>query len=80
MMRLDEFREIFSVGLLPEEEKGYYQSLGGFVMSYLGRIPESGDAFEWEGLRFEVVVMIGPRVKRVRVTPLAQKQRKGEYP
>jgi putative hemolysin len=70
MMRLDEFREILPVGPMPAEERGYYQSLGGFIMTYLGRIPETGDVFEWGGLRFEVTSMKGPRVSRVLVTPV----------
>ncbi|MDD1678775.1 MAG: hemolysin family protein [Methanomicrobiales archaeon] len=69
MMRLDEFHELFPVGLLTGEEKRYYQTLGGFVMTYLGKIPEAGDHFIWRGLRFEVLVMDGSRVHQVQVTP-----------
>jgi putative hemolysin len=74
MIRLDEFREILPVGPMPGEERGYYQSLGGFIMTYLGRIPETGDAFEWGGLRFEVTSMKGPRVSQVLVTPVAPRE------
>jgi putative hemolysin len=70
MIRLDEFRELFPVGSLTGEERGHYQTLSGFIMTYLGRIPEVGDRFEWGELRFEVVQMQGARVHRVLVTPL----------
>jgi putative hemolysin len=74
MMRLDEFREIFPVEPMPGENKGYFQTLGGFVMTGLGRIPEAGDAFEWSGLRFEITKMKGSRVSQVRVIPLGTKE------
>jgi putative hemolysin len=69
-MRLDDFRELFPVGPMVGEERGHYQTLGGFVMTYLGRIPEGGERFEWGRLRFEVLSMEGSRVQTVLVTPL----------
>jgi putative hemolysin len=75
---VDEFKELFRLKWLPEEERGYYQTLGGFVMSYLGRIPSASDHFEWSGLHFEVVDMDGFRVDKVLVLPLAKGE--GEKP
>lgn len=49
-------------------DKKTYQTLGGFVMATLGRIPQSGDTFEWEGLKFEVMDMDGLRVDKILVT------------
>jgi putative hemolysin len=69
---MDEFQEVVRCGKLPDEEKGYYQTLGGFVMTHLGRIPSAGDRFDWDALRFEVMDMDGRRVDKVLVTPLAQ--------
>jgi putative hemolysin len=54
---------------LPNEQRGSYQTLGGFVVMHLGRIPSSTDRFTWEGLQFEVVDMDGNRVDKVMVTP-----------
>jgi putative hemolysin len=68
MMPIDEFKEIFSLGRLPEEESGHYQTLGGFVMMQMGRVPSQADYFEWEGLRIEVVDMDGKRVDKVLVS------------
>jgi len=70
MLPADELKEIFHIIKLPEEERGDYQTLGGFVMMHMGRIPSPADHFEWEGLRFEVVDMDGHRVDKVLVTPL----------
>ena len=39
-----------------------YNTLAGFVMLQLGKVPQTADRFEWGGLRFEVVDMDGKRV------------------
>lgn len=65
---VDEFKELFNLSDLPDEERGYYQTIGGFVMSQLGRVPESGDYFDWSTIRFEVVDMDGMRVDKVLLT------------
>jgi magnesium and cobalt exporter, CNNM family len=67
---VDEFKELFHLSVLPDEGRGYYQTLGGFVMSYLGRIPRATDNFEWGGLRFEVMDMDGSHVDKVLVAPM----------
>jgi putative hemolysin len=57
-------------GDLPEEDLGTYNTLGGFAMLRLGRVPRVGDAFTWESYRIEVVDMDGNRVDKVLVTRL----------
>ncbi|HRH80042.1 MAG TPA: hemolysin family protein [Thiobacillaceae bacterium] len=57
---------------LPGEEENSYNTLGGFVMHMLGRIPAVADWFECEGHRFEVVDMDRNRVDRVLVSPLPE--------
>jgi len=54
---------------LPHEGDAAYQTLGGFVVTHLGRIPAAADAFEWGGWRFEVVDMDRRRVDKVLVAP-----------
>jgi putative hemolysin len=56
---------------LPHEDEAAYQTLGGFVVTHLGRIPEAGDAFEWGGWRFEVTEMDRRRVDKVLVKPVS---------
>ncbi|HVM70976.1 MAG TPA: hemolysin family protein [Anaerolineales bacterium] len=68
MLPNDEFKEIFNLRHLPDEEE--YETLGGFVMMQLGRIPQTADNFEWNGLCFEVVDMDGKRVDKVQVTTI----------
>jgi putative hemolysin len=52
---------------LPEEGTDTYQTLGGFVMMQLGRIPKPGDHFKTDGVRYEVMDMDGNRVDKVLV-------------
>ena len=52
---------------LPREGDADYKTLGGFVMTYFGRIPAAGDWFEWGGWRFEVVDMDRHRIDKVLV-------------
>ena len=71
MLEVDEFKEIFKLHGLPHEDE--YETLSGFVMMSLGRVPQSTDHFEWHGLRFEIIDMDGRRVDKVLVTTLPQR-------
>jgi putative hemolysin len=73
MLPVDEFFEIFEIDEIPTDHRGSYQTLGGFVITHLGRIPSATDYFEWESLRFEVMDMDGNRVDKVLVTPMERK-------
>jgi putative hemolysin len=57
---------------LPEEDTGSYNTLGGFVMLQLGRVPHAADRFEWDHLRFEVVDMDRNRVDKLMVTRMPE--------
>jgi len=67
MLPIDEFEDLFRKYDFPEEERVYYQTLGGLVMTKLGRIPKAADTFIWNNLCFEVVDMDGHRVDKVIV-------------
>ncbi len=71
MLEVDEFKEIFDLPPLPHEDE--YETLSGFVMMSLGRMPQATDRFEWHGLKFEVIDMDGRRVDKVLVTTLPQR-------
>ncbi|MGK7872582.1 MAG: hemolysin family protein [Xenococcaceae cyanobacterium] len=70
ILPIEEFKELFGIGELPGEQRGNYHTLGGFVITHLGRIPSAAEHFEWHGLRFEVMDMDGNRVDKVLVMPL----------
>lgn len=56
---------------LPGEEENAFNTLGGFVMHVLGRIPAVADHFEMAGCRFEVVDMDKNRVDKMLVARVA---------
>lgn len=78
MLSVDDFKELFQLSHLPQEEE--YETLGGFVMTHLGRIPQVADHFEWQGLRFEVMDMDGRRVDKILVTTLPKPPEKKSEP
>jgi CBS domain containing-hemolysin-like protein len=50
---------------LPRDEG--FETLAGFVMSRLGKIPQGGESFEYDGRRYTVLHMEGHRIARVKV-------------
>ena len=71
MLEIDDFKEVFDFKTLPHENE--YETLSGFVMMSLGRVPQVTDYFEWNSYNFEVIDMDGRRVDKVLVTTLPQK-------
>jgi len=63
---------------LPEEDRGRYNTLAGMIMLLLGRLPNTADAVEWEGWRFEVVDLDGKRVDKVLASAVAAVARSAE--
>lgn len=66
MLSIEEFLEQFDI---PESaiDRGNYHTLGGFVIMQLGKIPSSGEYFQWQKLKLEIVDMDGKRVDKVLV-------------
>jgi putative hemolysin len=81
MLDIEEFKDLFGFDELPEEERANYQTLGGFVVSYLGFIPRVGEVFIWGGCRFEVVDMDRTRVDKVllRILPADEENGRSEF-
>ena len=46
---------------------GPFDTLGGFMMLELGRMPRADDVVAWDGLRLRVVAMDGRRIARVEI-------------
>ncbi len=60
---------------LPRDEG--FETLAGFVLTQLQRIPTVGDSFEYQGRRYTVTAMDGLRVDTVKIEP-AQPQAKSQ--
>jgi magnesium and cobalt exporter, CNNM family len=65
MTPVDEVKARLDLPDLPGE--GSYHTLGGLILALLKRLPKRGDAILFGGWRFEVLVMDGRRVERVRI-------------
>jgi putative hemolysin len=47
---------------------GVYITLGGFILDYLGKIPDTGESFQSGNLNFEIVDMDGHHIDKVLVS------------
>lgn len=61
---VDELREIIGQRL-PNLEDHDYHTAAGMVIAHYGRIPNTGEVFEWAGWRIEVVDLDGPRIDKL---------------
>lgn len=66
MLRPDELLDRTGIQV-PED--GAYETVAGYVMSVLGRLPAVGDEVEVEGGRFRVQRLDGRRIDRIQFTP-----------
>ena len=64
VLRPDELAEVTGLHVPAD---GPYETLGGLLMSELGRIPSAGDEIVVDRVRLQVEAMAGRRVERVRV-------------
>jgi putative hemolysin len=69
-LQMEEFREALGLPERREEDREEFRTVGGFVLTHLGRVPSAGDRFDAGGLQVEVVDMDGHRVDKVLVTRL----------
>lgn len=53
---------------LPEDEQSDYHTLAGFVLKRMGRIPQTGETFIWNGYTIEVIDMDGQRIDKILIT------------
>ncbi len=65
-MSISDANEELELGL-PE---GEYETVAGFVLSHLGRIPEQGEQFAYNGLHVTVTEVRAHKVERLTVTRL----------
>jgi putative hemolysin len=67
LLNIEDFAEQTGVNL-PD---GPYETVAGYVMAALGRLPGEGDSVTVDGHRLEVLALDGHRVARIRLTPEA---------
>jgi putative hemolysin len=72
LITLARLRELVPVGALPGEERGDFETLAGFLLTELQRVPRPGDHTTVRGVRLEVVDMDGHRIDKVLITPVGR--------
>ena len=68
----DTVRELLGGVRLPDEDEHDFHTAAGMVIAHFGRIPHTGEWFEWEGWRFEVVDLDGPRIDKLLLQKLPE--------
>lgn len=67
-LSLEDFAE--ETGILLED--GNYETVAGFIVARLGRLPMMGDAVEVDGALLEVTELAGPRITQIALRPAPQ--------
>lgn len=62
---IHDFKSLIHREQLPGENSSQFHTLGGFILNYLGRVPNVGEVLIWENFRFEVVDMDGYRIDKI---------------
>ena len=62
--RVDEANEELKLNL----PSGDYETVAGFILSHLGRIPKQGEHFKYQSLKFVITEMRGMKIEKVMVT------------
>lgn len=70
---IDELNEMFDVSL----QKQDFDSVGGFIINELGRMPSVGDTVQVNGISLKVLSVTGRRIKKVRVIKLPEHEHEG---
>ncbi|OCQ90205.1 hypothetical protein BCD64_20015 [Nostoc sp. MBR 210] len=66
-INLEDLNEVLNLSLPLARE---YQTLGGFVLYQLQKMPTKGEIFLYENLQFTIVSIIGPRLHQIQVKRL----------
>jgi len=65
---LSDLKEYYDINL---EESSEYESLGGYILTALQRIPKTGDIIETPAMRLKIVEMAGQRIVKVKLELLS---------
>ncbi len=69
MMEIEQVERVLPGLTFGDEESKDYQTLAGFAVKHLGRVPKEGETFETQGYVFEILDMDRHRVDKVLVMP-----------
>lgn len=61
---IDDLNKKIKVGI---KESDDYETLGGFIFTYLGRIPEENECIQLDNFLLTVEDVVGNRIKSVKI-------------
>jgi putative hemolysin len=68
---VDELNKSFNLNLLNSED---YDTVGGFILSHLGTVPQAGLEFEFANLKFTIISAEPRRIKVVRISQIVREK------
>ncbi|MBC7189977.1 HlyC/CorC family transporter [Candidatus Aerophobetes bacterium] len=68
---IDEINEKLKTSL--PEKAATFESIGGFIVEKLGRIPKKGEVLEEDGVKIEIIDADARRIKKVKISHLSSK-------
>ncbi len=75
---IQKVEELFADAGFLSEEEGEYETIGGFILSYLDMVPSKGEKFEHVGgLQVEIIDSTNRAIKKVKITRV-EKQNSNE--
>lgn len=79
-LSIDNFKELFDIEEeeMPQEIKDGFTTIAGFILSYIGKIPETGEEFQWYKFCFEIVDMDGNHIDKILVKEVEPKKEENE--
>ena len=80
LMPVDELKARLTLEVLPQQERGLYNTLAGMLMALCGHLPQVGERVVWQGWEFEVVDLDGRRIDKVLATRLSALNTTGSPP
>ncbi|MEP6467755.1 MAG: hemolysin family protein [Parafilimonas sp.] len=72
------FLSYFDLTNYLDDEEQQFDTLAGFMLDELERIPKAGDQFEWHGFKFEIMDMDNNRIDKILVYKPAEEELKSE--
>lgn len=71
-LAIEELRELLNTQVLPGEDDNDFTTIAGMVIAHFGRIPHTGEWFEFGSWRVEVVDLDGARIDKLLVNRKAE--------
>lgn len=63
----DDFLQKFEIEIPNRKDYSGFDTMGGFALEILQEIPKTGDHFDWEGYKFEIIDMDKNRIDKILV-------------